>query len=438
MKRSSTLSALLVALSLTTASAAFAAPANAAGDEPSRAATPGSDVQQQGDPAPSGTAPTPAPAAGDAPPAAPAGDPGAPTPAVSIGTPAPTPGSDQPAQSAPEEPKKKAPRPWAGTNVMLMSTMSTSTIFRGQQQYANPTADAAIWMLPRYALSKDWQLRGRLIFNYEMTNSDSTVSRNEPRFSDTTVQLFYRGIPAFAGIKPQVFAQLTAPTSPESRARTLLVSPGVGGNLVKPVPHVLGGELDFILLGSYSHPLYQSTQAEVRGNRPYAFSCAGGTNCQDLLSGTLNPSDVFVYAALATGTWGKWSPAIYYLGSSQFVYHPKDEAQVPLAGGATATAQAPEGFGRSSVRQTSYFAAWLDYEVNAWFTGEVGYSLSRAVLTEDATYGNPFFDRYQDMRVYLLANINVDALVEWMSHGGGDDQTGIVRSKSNHSPFRNF
>ena len=40
-------------------------------------------------------------------------------------------------------------------------------------------------------------------------------TRGEPRFSDTTVQLFYRSLPPVLGFQALVGAQVIAPTSPE-------------------------------------------------------------------------------------------------------------------------------------------------------------------------------------------------------------------------------
>ena len=428
MKRSTCLSALVVGLSVTTASVAFA-------DEPAKAPVKVAQAQQQpSDPQPSDqptTPPTPA-APSDTPAPAPAGDTPTPQPALTIGGSTST--SDKPSESPAEQGPKKAPRPWANSSIYSLVSMATTTVFRGQQQYDNPTVDSSIYFLPRYQLNDAIQLRGRLIFNYEFTNSDTTVTRNEPRFSDTTLQAFYTKLPKFAGITPKVFVQAGLPTSPESRARTQLFSPGAGFLLMKNFDHFLSSEGELSIIGNfaYSHPIYQSTNSVVRGDRPYPLTCAGGTTCSDMLSAALNPSDIMVYSAVISGTWGKWSPAIFVLGASQWVYHPKETASVPIAGGQTVQPSAPEDFSRSSVRQTAYFSAWLDYELNPWFTPEVGYWMSRSVLTEAGTYGNPFFDRYQDMRVYVGANINVDALIEKMAGGGANEQTGIFRAKNDN------
>ena len=441
MKRFSSLSALAsisvsVGLSLTTASVALAGPPPA-NDSPAKPVLvaqakqekPGTKTVQPSDPVPTEGGGTPPTAPSD--PAAPAAEPApaaaaqpTPTPAITIGTGAP-PGADTPATAPADPAKKPAPRPWAGTNVAIYNSVSTATIFKGQQQDYNPTVDSSLWFLPRYSISESFQLRGRLIFNYEYTNSDETQTRNEPRFSDSTLQLFYRKIPELpGGIKPNVALNVTAPTSPESRARTMVVSPGATLQLFKGFEHVLGGEVAIIGSFTYSHPFYRSTTPEVRTPPPYARQCIGGGGCQDQLTGTMNPSDSMLYALILTGEWGKWAPGLAYFGTSSWAYSPKEAAN-PVDG---TPVSSPEGFRPTSVRQTSYFSVWLDYQVNSWLTPEVGYWMSRAVLDEAGQRGNQFFDRYQDMRVYLGANIAIDNIMKALE--GGPAEAGIVRAKA--------
>jgi len=450
MKRSSCLSAMLVGLSVMTG-ASVASVASAAA--PAAPATPSRDADatpvlvaqaqakpkttvQQTDPAPSGgtapTAPTEPATAPTEPAAAQGTEPGA-TPAVSIGTGTGAPASDTPGASGADPAKKPKPRPFAGTQVFAQISTSTATIFRGQQQDYNPTVDSSIFLQPRYTINDSFQLRGRLVFNYEFTNSDTTTTRNEPRFSDTTISLFYRKIPEIpGGIKPMVAVNVAAPTSPESRARTMIFTPGATLQLSKAVEHVIGGELMFLASTAYSHPIYRSQTPEIRGAAPYAFSCAGGTTCQDQLSGVFNPSDTLSYTLLVAGEWGKWSPALFYLGSSQWAYQGKTPKN-PVDG---TDVQSAQGFRPTNVRQSSYFSAWLDYNANSWFTGEVGYALFRSALDEDGTRGNPFFGRYQDMRVYLGANFNIDNIMKQLE--GGPTDAGIVRAKNTKQPFWNF
>jgi hypothetical protein len=462
MKRSSSLSALILVgagLSVTCTSLAFAAPlpngangANGANDAaaPAKSATkraapskkakapPAKTVQPTEPAATEGGGAAPAPAPAEPAPAAPASaepepaavspaatpEPG-PTPAISIGSASGNPAVDAPSGAAVEPGAKPKARPWAGTQIFATSSMTTATVFKGQNQYSNPTVDGSIWLQPRYAISEAFQLRGLLIFSYEFTNSDETVTKNEPRFSDTTLQLFYRKIPELpGGIKPALALNMTAPTSPESRARTMVVTPGLTAQFVKAFEHVLGGEVDIIAFGTYSHPLYRDTTPEIRSTAPYAFQCLGGTSCQDQLGGTFNVSDAFRYAMIISGEWGKWSPALFYSGTSSWAYQGK-EARNPVDG---SIVQSPQGFAPTNVRQGSYFSGWLDYNANSWLTAEVGYSLQRSTLDGQGNYGNPFFDRYQDQRVFIGASFNIDNIMKQLE--GGPTEAGIVRAQN--------
>lgn len=354
-------------------------------------------------------------------------------PAVTVGTSPTTPGADAPAEAAEEPAPKPKPRPWAGTNIFATTAMTTGTIFQGQQQTHNPTVDSTIFLLPRYSLGSSFQLRGRLLFTYEWTNNDFTSTRNEPRFSDTTLQLFYRDIPEIpvVGIKPLVAATVMLPSSPESRARTMYVSPGLTLQLAKAVEHVLGGDLLFLSNIMYLHPIYGSTTPEIRTDMPYTPSCFGGGGaCTEQLSGIMNPSDILSYSLMVIGEWGHWAPGLGYFGGSQWTYSPRavnDQFGRPIV--------TTESFRPASVRQTSFFTAWLDYNINAWLTAEVGYQLSRSLLDAQGQISNPFFDRYQDMRVYLGANFAIDNIMKALE--GGPTDAGIVRAKG-RSPIFNY
>jgi hypothetical protein len=424
MKRSSCLSALFVGLSVMATSVAFAAPDAQPKTKLVAQANPGGAVSQTADPA-DGTGTSAAPGAG------PATGQGV-QPAVTLGNaPATEPAADTPAEAEEEPAAPPKPRPWAGTQVYTTTSMSTQTLFRGQQQDWNPTVEQMLWLLPRYRLNKDFQIRARQIINYEYTNSDSTVRRNEPMLADTGLQLWYNGIPALAGIKPMVAATVNLPTSKASQSRTMLAAPGLITQFSKGVEHVLGGELFFLANLIYSHPIYRSNTQEISDPLPYSVACAG-SNCDNMLSGSMNPSDTFSYMFLVAGEWGDWSPVLLYFGGSQWAYQPK-ETRNPVDGTMIGS---PEGFNPTTVRQTSYFSAFLDYHANTWFTPEVGYWMSRSILDNDGTYGNVFFSRYNDMRVYFGFNVNIDNLMKQLE--GGDADAGIVRAKNSRTPIMTF
>jgi len=432
MKRSSCLSALVLGLSLTSASLALAAPP-AADKAPAKkvALAQPADQTQPSDPTPSNTTPptSAAPGAGDST-TAPQ------QPAVSVGTVPGTnaPGSDTPQTAAPEQAKKPKPRPFAGSNIFFQNSMTTGTVFRGQQQDYNPTVESSLWLLPRYAINDAFQLRARAIVAYEYTNSDGTRYQNEPTISDTTFQLFYRKLPKLLGFQPAVALNAGLPTSKASRARTLVFNPGATVQLARGFEHVLGGELLVLLSSAYSHPVYTSRNPEVVDPRPAnSFQCVGGNGCSDLLSGTMNPSDTLSYTLLLSQEWGKWNPTVMYLGASQWVYSPTP-ARNPVDG---TPVQSPNGFEPTSVRQTHYVSAWLDYNFNSWFTGEVGYWNSISALGGNGQRANLVFDRYQDTRVYLGASIQIDNLVKELQ-GGDQGEAGVVRAKNTKTPMWTF
>jgi hypothetical protein len=322
----------------------------------------------------------------------------------------------KPAEAA----KKPAVRRFSGSQIFVQTSANLNTFFPAMQPTRNVTIDQSLWMLPRYTISDAFQLRGRLIFNYEFTNSDTTTTRNEPRFNDATVQLFYKKVPAFGGgFKLNPFVQVGIPLSPESQARSMLLAPGMGVQVSRGFEHVLGGELLLLTSATYSHPFYRYTTAGLNNPPPYAPQCLGGTGCTDQASGVANMSDSLSFVFLAAQEWGKWSPAAFFMLGNQWAYTFKD---IP---GVTRLED------RATFRQSTYFSAWLDYNANEWFTAEVGYFMGRNMLTAQGKVAGPeawVFDKTQDNRVYLGVNVNLDNLAKVIS--GEASAGGVVRARN--------
>ena len=97
----------------------------------------------------------------------------------------------------------------------------------------------------------------------------------------------------------------------------------------------------------------------------------------------------------------------------------------------------PAGFEPTSVRQTHYFSAWLDYNVNSWLTAEVGVWNSTSAITGAGTRANPLFNQYADTRVYLGASFQLDNLVKAIQ-GGSEGEGGVVRAKNTKQPMWRF
>ena len=87
-------------------------------------------------------------------------------------------------------------------------------------------------------------------------------------------------------------------------------------------------------------------------------------------------------------------------------------------------------------RQFSYFNASLGWEFTNFFSAEVGYQMYRSsVLTGESQIGNPFYDPYQDMRIYAGIDIKLDKLYD-AARGikDKDDNHAIVHVRNERKP----
>lgn len=317
----------------------------------------------------------------------------------------------------------------AGSSLFIQTGASIGTFAKGYQADYNPTVATYGIISPRFAISKDWQLRGRIGANFEYTNSDTTTYRNELELTDASVQLFYRGIPALGGkLKLMPFVTAIAPTSKGSRSRSMIFTPAVGVQAAVPIEHFLGGEAIAIGSFSYGRPFYKQTTPTGLDERPYQFNCAGGagSECGGQLSGTMNARDTFSTILIFAATWWKLSPGALMVLSNQLAYRPKsfDGSDAVL----------PNGQKPTNARSSSYFALWLDAEVADWVTPEIGYQQSRSLLAANGTYGNPFFSNKQDQLLYIGANFQLDSLLKKLV--GEEGKAGVVRAKAAPNPIR--
>ena len=307
----------------------------------------------------------------------------------------------------------------AGTALFMQTGATIGTFFKGYQADYNPTVATYASFAPRFALSKDWQLRGLIAGNLEYTNSDTTTRQQEFELYDANVQLFYRGVPALGGkVKLFPFVGVGLPTSKGSRARTMRLTPSAGLQAAMPIEHFAGGEAVIIGRFSYGRPIYGQTTP--RAELPYQRSCLGGNDCGSQLSGTMNARDTFTTLAIFAVTWGNWSPGAFMLLNNQIAYSPARSGVNDVRQG---NGQKP-----TTARASTYFALWLDYQATDWLTPEIGYQQQRSALAADGQYGNPFFSNKQDQVLYLGANVQIDSLLKKLT--GEEAKAGIVRAKN--------
>ncbi len=335
--------------------------------------------------------------------------------------------SAQTTTPAPAAAARPAPLPWRQTQLLATVGMSLSVLDPSITLTPNRTVDMSLALRPRWTFNRMLQLRAGIAFSYEFTNADNTTTLNEPRFGDMNLDLWITGIPPVGGaVKFWVAPRLVFPVSVESRARTMIVTPGVVLQAAYGIEHVLGGELDIIANGTFTHPLYESTTPTVRTPVAYRQQCygsAGGGSCSDQLSGLFNPANTVSWALIIAQSWEHISPGVFF--SMQHIF--------PYTGSAGSGLVSNNP---TSVRNNTIFAAWVDWIVTPWFTAELGYQVFRNILDADGTYGNPLYAPNQDTRFYLQTVFSLDKIYELASgrsQGGG----GVIRTR-NESPRGRF
>jgi hypothetical protein len=351
------------------------------------------------------------------------------TSAASAQTTTPAPAAPAPAAPAAAAPAaapvaRPAPLPWRQTQLLATVGMSLSVLDPSLTLTQNPTVDMSIAIRPRWTFNRMLQMRAGIAFSYEFTNGDFTTTRNEPRFGDMNLDLWITGIPPVGGaVKFWVAPRLVFPVSVESRARTMIVTPGVVLQAAYGIEHVLGGDLAIIANGVYTHPFYENTTPGIRTGQQYRQQCYGGSDtCTNQVSGLFNPANTLSWALIIAQSWDHFSPGVFFSMQHIFPYGSSSRAGLPNS--------------PSTVRNNTIFAAWVDWIVNPWFTAEVGYQVFRTLLDADGTYGNPFYAPNQDTRLYLQTVFSLDKIYELASgrsQGGG----GVIRTHNN-SPRGSF
>jgi hypothetical protein len=360
----------------------------------------------------------------------------APAATAPAATPAPAAAPAAPAAAPPAAPAR-APNPWANSQ-MTIQTSANGSLFDNSYTLsgrANQVADMSITLAPRYRINRMFQLRSLWNFNIEFTNADNTTSRLEPRFSDPSLDLWAVGIPALGPVRLFLAAGLLFPVSSESRFRTTIVTPRLIAQAAWGV-EAFGG--DFAVIGRivYSHPFTQYSTPGIRGDRPYPLPCSvgaaiAGGDCSGQGSGLTNVHDQLSWALILSQSWGDWSPGVFFQMTHQWAYDVAGVASGPDSPGVLDT----------HMRQSTFFAGWVDYNPVGWLTLEVGYQMGRSVLDGDGTYGNPVYGQYQDWRAYLSANIVLDKFFDAI-RGGAGGGGGVIRTQNTPAtpqlPFARF
>lgn len=327
---------------------------------------------------------------------------------------APASAAPAPAPAAPS-----APLFWRQSVLNVTVSANLNSFAPALQLTRNQTVDMSISLRPRFTISRMFQVRAGLDLRYEFTNSDTTATINEPAFGDPFVDLWVTGIPAVGPVKFWVAPRLQFPVSPQSRAATTVLTTGLVVQAAAGIEHFLGGDLTLVAQGIYTHSFNQYTTPETRTEfTPNCFGGPGDTGCANQLSGISNVADVLSWAFIVAPSWGIISPGLFFRMTHAFPY------SVSSLDGLSNTGAAP-----SRVRQSTFFAGWVDINATPWFSFEVGYSMGRNLLRADGTIGNPIWDESQDMRLYVSTVFTLDRLYQAI-RGNDRSNSGVIRTQN--------
>lgn len=278
---------------------------------------------------------------------------------------------------------------FAGSQLQLQTSANLNTFAPKLQQTQNRTVESSLLLWPRFDAGADIDVAALLAVAYEWTNSDTTTTEHEPVLSDLELTAVWTGIPKLFGIETGLGAQLGLPTSKASRARTMYFSPGVIARVRRRF-ELFGGELFLLLRGDYEHPVYRYSTPGLEEPLPYAPQCfGGGAGCIGQGSGLANVRDQLDWTIFVSGDWAGFSPGIFFQMAHQLPYELRDLEGIERL----------EDRGHTRV-QTSFWI-YLGYQIVDWMRAEVGYSMQRNIIGGSGRYENPFFDRDEDMRIYL-------------------------------------
>jgi hypothetical protein len=282
---------------------------------------------------------------------------------------------------------------------------------------ATPRSDVALSLgagvAPRAWLGRGFQVRGAFSLSRAFADSDTTT-RPKTQVHDPSVDLWFHGIPSFAGFHPAVAVGMVFPLSVESQARTLLLGTQVAAQLAwwRRVSSVT---LFARAAAGWEHRFYEYSTPGVRSTpsvRPTCYGESGsGGSCADQLSGLASITDYLWWSLTFAPRWRHFSPGV------SFELDRAIPASFSTVVGLSTSA---------SDRYYSSFSTWLEFIPTPPLSVLLSYTLSRPVLDADGTYGNPFWASHKPAVVALTLVLRLDELVA-AARGEPAGPGGIVR-----------
>jgi hypothetical protein len=304
--------------------------------------------------------------------------------------------------------------PWRNSFFIWSHGLTTNTLASDSQLTHNPTYYQQFSLRPRWNFTDTLSLRLRQDLWIELTDSETTVSRQEPELFDTTLSLIDVNVLEVAGIALGGGPQLIFPLSPASRAAERIMGTAAIVAATRSFQGVLQG-LALQLSGSYTHFWGGSNVATTATSYPcqIAEPLTTGIACSQT-AGFSTVRDWFI-ATLA-------AQLVVLPGFSvntDFTYW--WQLAHGLAEGTTDTLAGPVVVGDGSAthfRNLTWWTLSASYQFFDWMEASIGLSTLTSQRNPDQSRRNPFINPDTELRLSALVLLDRLYMVA-RAQGGG-------------------
>jgi hypothetical protein len=274
----------------------------------------------------------------------------------------------------------------------------------------NPYYVHSLSFRPRWYFNDNVWGRLQLDLEQELTNADDTTTANEVRVVATTLDFNYSDFQLFENFNAAGRMTFGFPTDKISQLRTMYLSVAPRLALSYKIPSLAKG-LTLGVAGTFTK--YFNRYAD--GDVDVLQYCQGsrGTAEQCTATGVMNPNFRLLWEASAafqildnlavTGT---------FLIYNTWAYDVPD-SEVTTSTGEVLVERSDDD---TRLRALNRFTLDVSYDITKYFGVSIGTDTYAGQLRADATYENPFFNRYTNF--YVDLNLTIDELVKVVSPSG--------------------
>ena len=293
-----------------------------------------------------------------------------------------------------------------GSSLLLDQSLTPDTLSPAVQQSAVPSYQWWISLRPRYYITPKLSIRARVDLTVEWLNAADTTYTHELQWGDVWLDTVYTGIPRFGGIETAVGWRFLLPASKGSMMRGNILGTGPTVGLSRDFRTKIG-EFGLSLGLSGSYTFTKGLQGTLANGLIYdCQSTEFSPVACNQNSPAMNPA--FTFTAIASARYApipRLSLNVTYVLIDQWLYSVPPTTLTDITGGTTVV---EPGTGDQRLRQSGWFLASADVEVQKWLSLSLGYYVFRPILDPNSTYGNPFWSPGGNTRIFFTVALGLD------------------------------